>query len=283
MTKPPISVSQGKPSDDKAADGAAENAAAGDQGAASDGGKSPLKKPLGLSLRKPMAEGKPAASPKSPIEEAIELALASASTAVDSAQEIQRLRNEVQSIIKGSRRSSMILFYSTVLVVVFAGVGLFGALVFYKRSYNEFEAVARVNRDALLAFAGEINGLIATSRKIEESVKVSEQALSAANAQTDEIRKAIQGFTAAHNALTSKIPPANAYDKPIAALKQSIDDLTAANKAINARLVDMQQAQITRDQAPPPPVAAPRVEVQKKPTRRDQSVVSRRDSLIRYP
>jgi hypothetical protein len=285
MSKPPISVSQGKPADDKAADGAADNAAGGDQGggAASEGGKSPLKKPLGLSLRKPMAEGKPPASQKSPIEEAIELALASASTAVDSAQEIQRLRSEVQNIIKGSRRSSMILFYSTILVVVFAGVGLFGALVFYKRSYNEFEAVARVNRDALLAFAGEINGLVATSKKIDESVKVSEASLSATSAQTEEIRKAIQGFTAAHNALTAKIPPANAYDKPIASLKQSIDDLAASNKGISSRLVEMQQAQVARDQAPPPVIEKPKVEAPKKPAKPDQSVVSRRDSLIRYP
>ena len=282
MTKPPITVAQNKSADETAN---AENGG-GEQGGASgaDGGKSPLKKPLGLSLRKPSTEAKPAPTPKTPIEEAIELALASASTAVDSAQEIQRLRNEVQTIIAASKRSSMVLFYSTILVIVFVGAGLFGALVYYKRSFNEFEAVARVNRDALLAFAGEINGLVATSEKIEASVKVSEQALSSANAQTEEIRKAIQGFTAAHNALTAKIPPANAYDKPISALKQSIDDLTTANKTISTRLADMQQAQTAREQAPPPPpVEKPKVEPQKKPPKRDQSVVSGRDSLIRYP
>ena len=276
MTKPPISVSQGK-------DAEAENA--GGEGGAPEGAKSPLKKPLGLSLRKPSlgVENKPAPTPKTPIEEAIELALASASTAVDSAQEIQRLRNEVQTIVQGSRRSNMILFYSTILVIVFASVGLFSALVFYKRSYNEFDAVAKVNRDALLAFAGEINGLIATSSKIEESLKISEQALATSGAQSEEIRAAIQGFTAAHNALAGKIPPASAYDKPIAALKQSVDDLTASNKAINARLVDMQQAQIARDQAPPPVVEKPKLEVQKPPPKRAPAVASGRDSLLRYP
>ncbi len=279
MTKPPISVSQGKP-----AEAEAENA--GGDGGASEGGKSPLKKPLGLSLRKPSLspESKPAPTPKTPIEEAIELALASASTAVDSAQEIQRLRNEVQTVVQGSRRSNMILFYSTILVIVFASVGLFSALVFYKRSYNEFDAVAKVNRDALLAFAGEINGLITTSSKIEESLKVSEQALASAGSQTEEIKKAIQGFTAAHNSLAGKIPPASAYDKPIAALKQSIDDLTASNKGVNARLIDMQQAQTARDQAPPPQAAEkPKVEVQKTPPKRAPSVASGRDSLIRFP
>jgi hypothetical protein len=96
MTKPPVTVAQSKPAEENAA----AESSGGEQGgaSASEGGKSPLKKPLGLSLRKPSTEAKPAPTPKTPIEEAIELALASASTAVDSAQEIQRLRNEVQTI-----------------------------------------------------------------------------------------------------------------------------------------------------------------------------------------
>ena len=284
MTKPPVTVAQSKPAEENTA----AESIGGEQGGASgsEGGKSPLKKPLGLSLRKPSTDAKPAPTPKTPIEEAIELALASASTAVDSAQEIQRLRNEVQTIITASKRSNMILFYSTILVIVFASAGLFGALVFYKRSYNEFEAVAKVNRDALLAFAGEINGLVATSRKIEESVRSSERSLTATTAQSEELKKAMQGFTSAHNALTAKIPTAGAYDKPMAALKQSMDDLTSANKAIGMKLAEMQQAQVVRDQAPPPPpppVEKPRVEAVKKPVNRTQSVQSGRDSLIRYP
>ena len=259
-----------------------------------EGGKSPLKKPLGLSLRKPtggMASG-PTADPKpaatinrSPIEEAIELALASASTAVDSAQEIQRLRTEVQTIVKGSRRSNMILFYTTIILIVAGSVGLFGSLVFYKRAYNEFEAVAKVNRDALLAFAGEINGLIATSKKIEEAVKSTERSLATTAAQSDELKKAMQGFTSAHNALTAKIPPAGAYDKPMAALKQSMDDLTIASKAISAKLAEVQQAQVIREQAPPPPppVEKPKVEAPKKPANPTQSVQSGRDGMISYP
>ena len=255
-----------------------------------EGAKAPLKKPLGLSLRKPnaampaMSESKPAPTPRSPIEEAIELALSSASTAVDSAQEIQRLRTEVQTVVKGAHRSSMILLYTTLILIVAGSVGLFGSLVFYKRSYNEFEAVARVNRDALLTFAGEINGLVATSKKIEESVKSTERALATTTAQSEELKKAMQGFTGAHNALTAKIPPPGAYDKPMAALKQSLDDLAAANKAISTKLAEMQQAQVVRDQAPPPPpVEKPKVEAVKKPVVRTQSVQSGRDSLIRYP
>ena len=303
MASPIITVDKAKKNaeaaDEQPAAPAEEQAAAASAQAAApeapaEGAKSPLKKPLGLSLRKPTggiaavsvaaAESKPTPPSRSPIEEAIELALASASTAVDSAQEIQRLRTEVQTIVKGSRRSNMILFYTTIILIVAGSVGLFGSLVFYKRSYNEFEAVAKVNRDALLAFAGEINGLVATSKKIEESVKSTERSLAATTAQSEELKKAMQGFTSAHNALTAKIPPAGAYDKPMAALKQAMDDLGVANKAITTKLTEMQQAQVIRDQTPPPPpVEKPRVEAVKKPVTRTQAVQTGRDGLISYP
>ena len=294
MASPIISVEKTKKAvesaDDPAVNAAEETATQPSGETAAEGAKAPLKKPLGLSLRKPgaamppMSESKPAPTPRSPIEEAIELALSSASTAVDSAQEIQRLRTEVQNIVNGARRSSMILLYTTLILIVAGSVGLFGSLVFYKRSYNEFEAVAKVNRDALLVFAGEINGLVATSKKIEESVKSTERALATTTAQSEELKKAMQGFTAAHNALTAKIPPAGAYDKPMAALKQSMDDLIAANKAISTKLAEVQKAQVVREQAPPPPpVEKPKVEAVKKPVSPTQSVQSGPDSMIRYP
>ena len=294
MASPIISVEKTKKAvesaDDPAVNAAEETATQPSGETAAEGAKAPLKKPLGLSLRKPgaamppMSESKPAPTPRSPIEEAIELALSSASTAVDSAQEIQRLRTEVQNIVNGARRSSMILLYTTLILIVAGSVGLFGSLVFYKCSYNEFEAVAKVNRDALLVFAGEINGLVATSKKIEESVKSTERALATTTAQSEELKKAMQGFTAAHNALTAKIPPAGAYDKPMAALKQSMDDLIAANKAISTKLAEVQQAQVVREQAPPPPpVEKPKVEAVKKPVSPTQSVQSGPDSMIRYP
>ena len=75
-----------------------------------------------------------AAKPKdvrSPLDEAIELALASASTAVDSAQEIQRLRGEVQTLIAGHNRNNKILIYAVLLILTIASGGVFGALVFY--------------------------------------------------------------------------------------------------------------------------------------------------------
>lgn len=304
MASPIITVDKAKKTNEAAGDApaveeaSAHTASEAEKPAGADapaeGGKAPLKKPLGLSLRKPTggmasaaaADPKPATTVnRSPIEEAIELALASASTAVDSAQEIQRLRTEVQTIVKGSRRSNMILFYTTIILIVAGSAGLFGSLVFYKRSYNEFEAVAKVNRDALLAFAGEINGLIATSKKIEEAVKSTERSLATTAAQSEELKKAMQGFTSAHNALTAKIPPAGAYDKPMAALKQSMDDLIAANKAISAKLAEVQQAQVIREQAPPPPppVEKPKVEAPKKPAPPTQSVQSGRDGMISYP
>jgi hypothetical protein len=285
-------VSSEPPAEDKAPEPEAK-AEAPASPATPEGGRAPLKKPLGLSLRKPMAEAKAASSPeaapapkpkpRTSIEEAIELALASASTAVDSAQEIQRLRKELQMVADATRRSDRTLFAATMIVVVAASLGLTGALIFYGRSFNDFAPVARVNRDALLTFAGEVNGLAESSQRIADAVKVSEAALSAANAQTQEIRKAIQGFTAAQNALTPKIPPATAYDKPISALKQSLDELAASSNSINSRLIEMQQAQLARHRAPTPPVEAPRVEPPKAPPKPAPSGTSERDSLIRYP
>jgi hypothetical protein len=299
MARSPSSELEAQNDTGAAAEGAqAADAGPGEaqgDGAPSEGVKSPLKRPLGLSLRKHMVEAKaaPAMKPapatkaapvaKTPIEDAIELTLASASTAVNSAQEIQRLRNELRTVVDGSRRADMTLLFASVFVVVSASLGLTGALVYYQRSLTEFAPVARANRDALLAFAGEINGLAGTSGKIEETVKVSEQALSATTALTEEIRKAIQGFTAQQNALAPKIPPASAYDKPIAALKQSLDELAVANAGVNTRLSDLQQAQNARHQTPQQPVAAPRVEAPKAPPRPATPAATGPDSLIRYP
>ena len=81
------------------------------------------------------AKSDAAAEPSKPrLDEAIELALAAAGTAVDSAQEIQRLRGEVGTFIQRNRRNNMILFFATVLILLCASVGVFGALVFYKHA-----------------------------------------------------------------------------------------------------------------------------------------------------
>jgi hypothetical protein len=242
----------------------------------------PAKSLLARKIEKP-AEQKS----KPPIDEAIEIALAAASTAVDSAQEIQRLRGEVQTLVLGSRRNNKILFYATFLILVFAGAGVFGSLVFFKRAYNEFEAVAKVNREALIVFAGEINGLVAASKKIDEALKASSQMTAANQALNEEVSKNLQALTLAQNAIAQKIPPANLYDKSFSQLQKGIDELVNANKAMATRIAELQ----ARPVAPPtPPAAAVRPPVQAKPqsseanaAARQRAEAARQREMIRFP
>jgi hypothetical protein len=236
------------------------------------------------------AEDKTAAKPparegRSPIEEAIELALASASTAVDSAQEIQRLRGEVQTLIEGHKRNNKILIYAVLLILTIASAGVFGALVFYKRGFNEFDATAKVNREALTVFAGEINGLVAASKKIDEAIKLSAQTLKESQAMQEDLRKTIQALTVGQAALANKInapvPVANNNDKAIAALQKGLDDLLAANKVIAQRVGEIQSKQVAPPPPPAKPVATPSA-AQRAQAARAREAARERD-MIRYP
>ena len=228
---------------------------------------------------------KPAKDGRSPIEEAIELALASASTAVDSAQEIQRLRGEVQNLIAGHKRNNKILIYAVLLILTIASGGVFGALVFYKRGFNEFDATAKVNREALTVFAGEINGLVAASKKIDEAIKASAVQLKESQAMQEDLRKTIQGLTVGQAALANKIntpaPVANSPDKAIAALQKSLDDLLAANKVIAQRIGEIQAKQVAPPPPPQKPVATPSA-AQRAQAARAREAARERD-MIRYP
>lgn len=224
---------------------------------------------------------------RSPLEEAIELALASASTAVDSAQEIQRLRGEVQTLITGHNRNNKILIYAVLLILTIASAGVFGALVFYKRGFNEFDATAKVNREALMVFAGEINGLVAASKKIDEAIKLSSQQLKESQAMQEDLRKTIQGLTVGQAALANKInapaPAANTNnDKAIAALQKSLDDILAANKVIAQRIGEIQAKQVAPPPAPAKPVAATPTPAQRAAAVRAREAQRERD-MIRYP
>ncbi len=231
------------------------------------------------SSEKPVKEG------RSPIEEAIELALASASTAVDSAQEIQRLRGEVQTLIAGHNRNNKILIYAVLLILTIASAGVFGALVFYKRGFNEFDATAKVNREALTVFAGEINGLVAASKKIDESIKASAVQLKESQIMQEDLRKTIQGLTVGQAALANKInAPAPAVpntEKSIAALQKSLDDLLAANKVIAQRIGEIQTKQVTPPPPPPKPVATPSAAQRAQAARAREA--TREREMIRYP
>lgn len=285
MSKAPKKAAAAAASEEKPVEAAAAPATEvkAEDAAPADEEAKPAKKPKKADAEAPAV--------KAPIDEAIEIALASAGTAVDSAQEIQRLRTEVDTLVSKGRRTNMILMYATLLLLVFGGSGLFGALVFYKRAYNEFEAVAKVNRDALLVFAGEINGLVATSKKIDESIANTGQQLAASTAQLEEVKKAMAGFAAAQNNLAQKVAaPAPAPDmKPVENLKAAVDDLSAQTKAIAAKVNELAQrptpaaaaaVAAPRSLSPPPaPVIRGPGAAQNGSSRR----VSERDNMLRYP
>lgn len=224
------------------------------------------------------------------LDEAIELALAAAGTAVDSAQEIQRLRGEVSTFINRNRRNNMILFYTTLLILVMGGVGVFGALVFYKRSLNEFEMMAKTNRDGLLAFAGEINALIATSKQMTETSKATMQALANVSVNAEELKKQMQTLQVSQNAMSAKVTLAANTDKTINAIKQGVDELQTAQKSLTTRLSEVvgqlnglkNNAAAPAAAQPPKPVIIPQATVRNPKT--TGSVPPRRtEPPISYP
>lgn len=225
------------------------------------------------------------------LDEAIELALAAAGTAVDSAQEIQRLRGEVSTFIARNRRNNMILFYTTLLILVLGGVGVFGALVFYKRSLNEFEMMAKTNRDGLLAFAGEINALIATSKQMTETSKATMQALANVSADAQELKKQMQALQVSQNAMSAKVTLAANTDKTINAIKQGVDDLQTAQKNFTTRLSEvvgqlngLKNNAATQAAAPSPakPVIIPQATV-RNPKTTGSTPPRRTEPPITYP
>lgn len=233
------------------------------------------------------------AEPSKPrLDEAIELALAAAGTAVDSAQEIQRLRAEVSAFITRNRRNNMILFYATVLILLCASVGVFGALVFYKRSLNEFELMAKTNREGLLVFAGEINALTATSKQMTETSKATMQALANVSANAEELKKQMQALQVSQNAMSAKVTLAANTDKTINLIKQSVDDVQMAQKSLNTRLSEMigqlnalksaggaAAAAAAANAAPKPPIPQATV----RPARTTATAPRRTEPPITYP
>jgi hypothetical protein len=259
--------------------------------------------------------GKPADGPrKTHIDEAIEIALEAASTAVDSAQEIQRLRAETFKLVEGTRRNNKLVLYASILIFGISSVGVFGSLVYFRRAMNDMEMLTTVNRDALLVFAGEINGLVATAKKMEEAGKVGATALDATSKAQAETANALQALSRATANVNLSLTQLSAQDKTLAAIKQSIDELNSASKANTARLNELRAAtaakpvvvptsapapaptpQVAPGRSVPPAAARPGANAnanasnRARPPRQLSSAASRavanmpRDSMIRYP
>jgi len=238
----------------------------------------------------------PSAAPQ--VEETIQIALAAAGTATDAAQEIQRLKKQVNTLIEGSRKTGKLLLYAGILVTVIASGALAAGIILYNHSLTRFENLSKVNKDALTVFADEINGLTQTAKRIEESAAMTAQNMAVLRTRTDELKKSVDGFAAVEKNLIAKIEGLEASGAKIpAGVKQVVDELVAANRTAVAQLVaavndpakaaamntiisrldglaQMQRTQAVRSEPErprtPPPAAAPARPAQPAP-------------MVRYP
>ncbi len=179
------------------------------------------------------------------VDESIQIALSAAGTATDAAQELQRLRLQVTSLIEGSKRSGMVLLYSGIIVLVIAGIILVGSILFYQRSLSRFEAITSVNRDALLAIAGQIKTMGEVAHNLEEATAATGQSLIAVTGREEELRKAIKVVSDSQTVLTTKIDGLTmSNDKIPGQVKQALDEAAKQSSAANAQIVDSVKAQM---------------------------------------
>ncbi len=186
-----------------------------------------------------MSAPKPASPPAAPqVEETIQIALAAAGTATDAAQEVQRLKKQVKTLVDGSRKTSLILLYAGILVTVIAAGALAAGIILYNHSLTRFENLSKVNKDALTVFADEINGLTQTAKRIEESAAMTAQNMSVLRNRTDEVKKSIDALAVVERNLIAKIDGLEASGAKIpAGVKQVVDELVAANRNAITQLV----------------------------------------------
>lgn len=230
--------------------------------------------------------GKSDASDKTTaIEEAIEIALEAASTAVDSALEIQRIRNESFKLISETRKNSRLLLYTSALIFVLAGIAVFGSLVYFKRAMNDLDLITKVNRDALLVFSGEINGLVAIGKKIDENVKSSSLALDAITTAHGDLTKRIQGLSVALTAANASIAKLEAQERQFSDFKRSLDELSSATRSANAKAADLLSAATRTTPAAPAAKVRPgiRAPVAARSPGIRPAVAAPNNSMIRYP
>lgn len=179
------------------------------------------------------------------VDESIQIALSAAGTATDAAQELQRLRLQVTSLIEGSKRSGMVLLYSGIIVLVIAGIILVGSILFYQRSLSRFEAITSVNRDALLAIAGQIKTMGEVAHNLEEATAATGQSLIAVTGREEELRKAIKTVSEAQTVLTAKIDGLTMSNEKIPGqVKQALDEAAKQSSAANAQIVESVKTQM---------------------------------------
>ncbi|MEI6572446.1 MAG: hypothetical protein WCO61_02755 [Alphaproteobacteria bacterium] len=226
---------------------AAEHAAEGTSEASSETAEASKEKAKG---------GKDAGKPKAPsIEEAIQLALATAETTADASSDVAKIKKQVAELVTGASRSNKLLISTGVLFLFMASIALGISVAFYYKAMNRFDSMTNVNRDALMAFAEEVNAFTTAATRVEKAATESEKRLAALMAQQEEIKALMQGDIANQQAIQGKIAEnSEAMNNLPAATRKMIEDLVASNKLVVAQVSDAMKEQIKAMEASNPKV-----------------------------
>jgi hypothetical protein len=198
--------------------------------------------------------GKDAGKAKAPsIEEAIQLALATAETTADASSDVSKIKKQVNELVSGASRSNKLLISTGVLFLFMASIALGISVAFYFKAMNRFDSMTNVNRDALMAFAEEVNAFTTAATRVEKAATESEKRLAALMAQQEEIKALMQGDIANQQAIQGKIAEnSEAMNNLPGATRKIVEDLVAANKLAVAQVSDAMKEQIKAMEAANP-------------------------------
>lgn len=204
--------------------------------------------------KKAKAAGKDSAKAKAPsIEEAIQLALATAETTAEASSDVNKIKKQVTELVAGASRSNKLLISTGVIFLFMASIALGISVAFYFKAMNRFDSMTNVNRDALMAFAEEVNAFTTAASRVEKAASESEKRLAALMAQQEEIKALMQGDLANQQAIQGKIAEnSEAMNNLPEATRKIIEDLVASNKLVVAQVADAMREQMKAMEASNP-------------------------------
>lgn len=204
--------------------------------------------------KKAKAAGKDNTKAKAPsIEEAIQLALATAETTAEASSDVNKIKKQVTELVAGASRSNKLLISTGVIFLFMASIALGISVAFYFKAMNRFDSMTNVNRDALMAFAEEVNAFTTAASRVEKAASESEKRLAALMAQQEEIKALMQGDLANQQAIQGKIAEnSEAMNNLPEATRKIIEDLVASNKLVVAQVADAMKEQMKAMEASNP-------------------------------
>ena len=234
------------------------------------------------------------------IEEAIQLALATAATTADASGEVSKIKKQVNELVAGAARSNKLLIGTGVLFLFMASIALGISVAFYFKAMNRFDSMTNVNRDALMAFAEEVNAFTTSATRVEKAASETEKRLAALMTQQEEIKALMQGDLANQQSIQGKLAENTDTINGIpAATRKIVEDLVASNKLVVAQVADAMKEQIKALEASNPKldlakqieeivkkqqadaVRTAAIEAQKNA--RSKKSVAQPDIMIKYP